>query len=55
MYKLLSSPREYNELSLGFARCITTRREEYTNKKFFEGIFHLRFLTKDVCGFLVLQ
>ena len=52
MYKLITSPRNYKDLSVGFARETESDEEERASdiKRFF-GEFHLRILFKDVFCF----
>ena len=51
MYKLITSAKESDELSLGFHRDRGVRRDELALNKNLEGKFHLRIMLKDVFGF----
>ena len=51
MYKLFTSPRGYEDSSLGFAREINDRRDEFTVIKRNPGGFHGTILSKDFFGF----
>ena len=51
MYKLLSSIRDSNDLSIGFDRSRDKRKRELLNIKTQKGKFHLRIYLKDVFGF----
>ena len=55
MYKLLSLSRGSDDLSIGFDRDRTRRRNELTNKKNIKGKFHVRIYLKDVFGFAEFQ
>ena len=50
-YKLLSSSRDSDDLSIGFDRSRDRRKRELLNKKTQKGKFHLRIYLKDVFGF----
>ena len=52
MYKLITSPRDYKDLSVEFARETESDEEERASdiKRFF-GRFHLKILFKDVFCF----
>ena len=51
MYKLITSSKGSDDLSIGFDRSSATRREEITNNKNVKGKFHLRIMLRDVFGF----
>ena len=51
MYKLLSSSRDSDELSIGFNRSNGVRKNELTNNKSTKGNYHVRIYLKDVFGF----
>ena len=51
MYKLITSSKGSDDLSIGFDRSSTRRREEMTTNKNVNGKFHLRIMLKDVFGF----
>ena len=55
MYKLLSSSKGSDDLSIGFDRDRTRRRNELTNKKSIKGKSHIRIYLKDVFGFVQYQ
>ena len=55
MYKLISSSRGSDDLSIGFDRDRTRRRNELTNNKNIKGKFHVRYYLKDVFGFAEYQ
>ena len=51
MYKLITSSKGSDDLSIGFDRSSARRREEITTNKNVNGNFHLRIMLKDVFGF----
>ena len=51
LYKLLSSRKESDDLSIGFDRGRDRRKRELTNNKNIKGKYHLRIYLKDVFGF----
>ena len=51
MYKLLSSSRDSDDLSIGFHRSRDMRKRELNNNKTQKGEYHLRINLKDVFGF----
>ena len=51
MYKLITSSKNSDDLSIGFDRSAARRRDEITNNKNVKGKFHLRIMLKDVFGF----
>ena len=55
MYKLLTSSKGSDDLSIGFDRDRTRRRNELTNNKTVKGKFHLRIYLKGVFGFAEYQ
>ena len=50
-YKLLSSSRDTDDLSIGFDRSRDKKKEELLKNKTQKGKFHLRIYLKDVFGF----
>ena len=55
MYKLLTSSKGSDDLSIGFDRDRTRRRNELTNNKNIKGKYHVRIHLKDVFGFAEYQ
>ena len=55
MYKLLSSSRDSDDLSISFDRSRDRRKRELLNNKTQKGKFHLRIYLKDVFGFAEYQ
>ena len=55
MYKVLSSSRDSDDLSIGFDRSRDKRKPELLNNKTQKGKFHLRIYLKDVFGFAEYQ
>ena len=55
MYKLLSSSRDTDDLSIGFDRNRDKRKRELLHNKTLKGKFHLRIYLKDVFGFAEFQ
>ena len=55
MYKLLTSSKGSDDLSIGFDRDRTRRRNELTNNKSQKGKNHVRIYLKDVFGFVEHQ
>ena len=55
MYKLLSSSKGSDDLSIGFDRDRGRRRNELTNNKNIKGKYHIRIYLKDVFGFAEYQ
>ena len=51
MYKLITSSRRSDDLSIGFDRDRNRRWEELTTNKNITGKFHLGIMLKDVFGF----
>ena len=51
MYKLITSSKDSDDLSIGFDRSMTRRRDEMTNNKRVKGKYHVRIMLKDVFGF----
>ena len=55
MYKLLSSSKGSDDLSVGFDRDRNRRKRELTNKKKIKGKYHLRVYLGDIFGFAEYQ
>ena len=55
MYKLLSSSKVSDDLSIGFDRDRGRRQREFTNNKTQKGKYHVRIYLKDVFGFAEYQ
>ena len=55
MYKLLTSSRGSDDLSIGFDRDRNRRQRELTNVKTQKGKYHIRIYLKDVFGFAEYQ
>ena len=55
MYKLLTSSKGSDDLSVGFDRDCTRRRNELTNNKNIKGKYHLRIYLKDIFGYAEYQ
>ena len=51
MYKLITTAKDMNDLSIGFDRDRTRRRIELTNNKNIKGKYHVRIYLKDICGY----
>ena len=51
MYKLITSSKGSDDLSICFDRSSARRREEITTNKNVKGKFHLRIMVKDIFGF----
>ena len=51
MYKVISTAKDMNDLSIGFDQDRTRRRNELTNNKNVKGKYHVRIYLKDVFGF----
>ena len=51
MYKLITSARDADDLSIGFDRDRNRRQLELTNNKNQEGKYHIRVLLRDLFGF----
>ena len=51
MYKLLTSSRGSDDLSIGFDRYRNRRKRELTNNKNIKGKYHMKIYLKDVFGF----
>ena len=51
MYKLSTSSKDSNDLSVGFDNTRNRRRDELALNKIIQGKYHLKFLLKDVFGF----
>ena len=50
MYKLLTSSKDSDDLSIGFDRNRGRRKNELTNNKTIKGIYHIRIYLKDIFG-----
>ena len=55
MYKLITSSKDSNDLSIGFDPSGKRRRDELAANKSVKGKFHLKILLKDVFGFAECQ
>ena len=55
MYKLLTSSRHSDDLSIGFDRDRNRRKRELTNNKIVKGEYHIRIYLKDIFGFALHQ
>ena len=55
MYKLLTSSRRSDDLSIGFDRDRGRRQRELTNDKVVEGKNHVRIMLKDFLDFLNIK
>ena len=51
MYKLLTSSKDSDDLSIGFNRSRDKRKRELTNDKNIKGKYHIRIYLKDIFGF----
>ena len=51
MYKLITSCKDSDELSIGFDRCCNRRRDELAQNKNIKCKYHLRIILKDVFCF----
>ena len=51
MYKLLTSSRSGDDLSIGFDRDRNRRKRELANNKNIKGKYHMRIYLKDIFGF----
>ena len=51
MYKLITSSKDSNDLSIGFDRSRARRQDEMTDNKRVKGKYHVRIMLKDVFGF----
>ena len=51
MYKLLTSSKDSDDLSIGFDRNRRKRKNELTNNKTIKGKYHIRIYLKDIFGF----
>ena len=54
-YKLLTSSKGSDDLSIGFDRDRTRRRNELTNNKNIKGKYHVRIFLKDIFGYSEYQ
>ena len=55
MYKLITSPKGSDDLSVGFDRDRNRRQRELTNNKNVKGKYHIRIYLRDVFGFAEWQ
>ena len=55
MYKLLTSSRESDDLSIGFDRSLDRRQRELTNNETQKRKFHFRIFSRYVFGFAEYQ
>ena len=55
MYKLITSSKGSDDLSIGFDRDRTRRRNELTNNKNIKGKYHVRIFLKDIFGYAEYQ
>ena len=55
MYKLITSSKDSNDLSIGFDNSRNRRRDELALNKNIKGKFHLKIMLKDVFGFVEHQ
>ena len=55
MYKLITSSKDSDYLSIGIDGSRNRRREETTNIKNVNGKYHLRIMIKGVLGFVECQ
>ena len=51
MYKLLTSSKDGDDLSIGFDRNRERRKNELTNNKTIKGKYHIRIYLKDIFGY----
>ena len=51
MYKLITTAKDANDLSIGFDRDRGRRQRELTNSKNIKGKYHVRFILEDIFGF----
>ena len=51
MYKLLTSSKDSDDLSIGFDRNRGRRKNEISNNKSIKGKYHIRIYLKDIFGF----
>ena len=51
MYKLLTSSKDGDDLSIGFDRNRGRRKNELTNNKTIKGKYHIRIYLKDIFGY----
>ena len=55
LYKLLTSSKDSDELSIGFDRDRDRRRRELTNNKNIKGKYHVKIMLRDIFGFAEQQ
>ena len=51
MYKLITTAKDMNDLSIGFDRDRTRRRNDLTKNKSLKGKYHVRIYLKDIFGY----
>ena len=51
MYKLITSSKDSNDLSIGFDNSCNRKRDELTLNKNIKGKYHVKIMLKDVFGF----
>ena len=51
MYKLITSSKDSNDLSIGFDKSRNRRRDELALNKIIKGKYHVKIMLKDVFGF----
>ena len=51
MYKLITSSRGSDDLSIGFDRDRNRRQRDLTNNKNIKGKYHVTIMPKDIFGF----
>ena len=51
MYKLITSSKDSNDLSIGFDNNRNRRKDELALKKNIKGIYHVKIMLKDIFGF----
>ena len=55
MYKLITSSKDSNDLSIGFDHSRNRRRDELAHNKNIKGKYHVKIMLKDVFGFVEHQ
>ena len=55
MYKLLTSSKDSDDLSIGFDRNRGRRKNELSNNKTIKGKYHIRIYLEDIFGFAEYQ
>ena len=51
MYKLITSGKDSDDLSIGFDRDRGRRKDDFASNKNIKGKYHLRIMLKDIFGF----